>query len=145
MLDEISEMDLRLQAKLLRAIQEREIDRVGGSTPIKVDIRLIATRTAIWRKKSGAKRFREDLYFRLNVVNIELPPLRHRTADILPLAEYFAKKYAAAVWPICRFRIPLSHVCWPITGAATYANWKTPCTAPFFWLAMDRSTQSRSC
>lgn len=96
LLDEISEMDLRLQAKLLRAIQEREIDRVGGSTPIKVDIRLIATSNRNLEEEVRAKRFREDLYFRLNVVNIELPPLRHRTADILPLAEYFAKKYAAA-------------------------------------------------
>jgi DNA-binding NtrC family response regulator len=96
LLDEISEMDLRLQAKLLRAIQEREIDRVGGTQPIKIDIRLIATSNRDLEEEVKAKRFREDLYFRLNVVNILMPPLRNRPADIIPLAEYFAAKYAAA-------------------------------------------------
>jgi DNA-binding NtrC family response regulator len=96
LLDEISEMDLRLQAKLLRAIQEREIDRVGGTQPIKIDIRLIATSNRNLEEEVKAKRFREDLYFRLNVVNIPMPPLRDRPADIVPLAEYFAAKYAAA-------------------------------------------------
>ena len=96
LLDEISEMDQRLQAKLLRAIQEREIDRVGGTTPIKIDIRLIATSNRDLEEEVKAKRFREDLYFRLNVVNIHMPPLRERPADIMPLAEYFAQKYATA-------------------------------------------------
>ncbi len=96
LLDEISEMDLRLQAKLLRAIQEREIDRVGGTAPIKIDIRLIATSNRDLEADVRAKRFREDLYFRLNVVTVHMPPLRERPADIAPLAEYFAKKYALA-------------------------------------------------
>lgn len=96
LLDEISEMDQRLQAKLLRAIQEREIDRVGGTQPIKIDIRLIATSNRDLEEEVKAKRFREDLYFRLNVVNISMPPLRERPADIIPLAEYFARKYATA-------------------------------------------------
>lgn len=96
LLDEISEMDLRLQAKLLRAIQEREIDRVGGTQPIKVDIRLIATSNRDMEEEVKAKRFREDLYFRLNVVNVHMPSLRERPSDIIPLAEYFAAKYAAA-------------------------------------------------
>jgi DNA-binding NtrC family response regulator len=96
LLDEISEMDQRLQAKLLRAIQEREIDRVGGTTPIKIDIRLIATSNRDLEEEVKAKRFREDLYFRLNVVNVRMPPLRERPADVVPLAEYFAGKYAAA-------------------------------------------------
>jgi DNA-binding NtrC family response regulator len=96
LLDEISEMDLRLQAKLLRVIQEREIDRVGGNSPIKVDIRLIATSNRDLETEVRAKRFREDLYFRLNVVNLHLPSLRERQADIPPLARYFAKKYAMA-------------------------------------------------
>lgn len=96
LLDEISEMDLRLQAKLLRAIQEREIDRVGGTQPIKVDIRLIATSNRNLEEEVKAKRFREDLYFRLNVVNINMPSLRERPADIIPLAEYFSSKYATA-------------------------------------------------
>ncbi|MDX9690268.1 MAG: sigma-54-dependent Fis family transcriptional regulator [Proteobacteria bacterium] len=96
LLDEISEMDLRLQAKLLRAIQEREIDRVGGTTPIKVDIRVIATSNRNLEDEVRAKRFREDLYYRLNVVSVYMPPLRDRPNDIEPLATYFIKKYAAA-------------------------------------------------
>ncbi len=96
LLDEISEMDLRLQAKLLRAIQEREIDRVGGTQPVKVDIRLLATSNRDLEAEVKAKRFREDLYFRLNVVNLALPPLRERPSDILQLANHFAEKYAQA-------------------------------------------------
>ena len=96
LLDEISEMDARLQAKLLRAIQEREIDRVGGQKPVKVNIRILATsnRDLVQAVREGV--FREDLLYRLNVVNLKLPPLRERPADILALAEHFAKKYAAA-------------------------------------------------
>ena len=96
LLDEISEMDLRLQAKLLRVIQEREIDRVGGSRPVKVNIRLLATSNRNLPAEVKAGRFREDLYFRLNVVTIRLPSLRERPSDILPLARHFAKKYAEA-------------------------------------------------
>ena len=96
LLDEISEMDVRLQAKLLRALQEREIDRVGGSKPVKVNIRIIATsnRDLTQAVRDGA--FREDLLYRLNVVNLRLPALRERPGDILALAEHFVKKYAAA-------------------------------------------------
>ncbi|MDP3383073.1 MAG: sigma-54 dependent transcriptional regulator [Phenylobacterium sp.] len=96
LLDEISEMDARLQAKLLRAIQEREIDRVGGAKPVKVDIRILATsnRDLAQAVKDGT--FREDLLYRLNVVNLRLPPLRDRPGDIVALAEFFVKKYAAA-------------------------------------------------
>lgn len=96
LLDEITEMDLRLQAKLLRAIQERVIDRVGGSKPVPVDIRIIATsnRDLVGAVKEG--NFREDLYYRLNVINLELPPLRARKADIVPLADFFVKKYSEA-------------------------------------------------
>src|SRR4051812_11717160 len=96
LLDEISEMDGRLQAKLLRAIQEREIDRVGGTKPVKVDIRILATsnRDLVQAVKEGV--FREDLLYRLNVVNLRLPPLRERPGDVLALAEFFVRKYAAA-------------------------------------------------
>jgi DNA-binding NtrC family response regulator len=96
LLDEISEMDARLQAKLLRALQEREIDRVGGGKPVKVDIRVIATsnRDLAQAVKDGV--FREDLLYRLNVVNLRLPPLRERPGDILALSEHFGRKYAAA-------------------------------------------------
>ncbi len=96
LLDEISEMDGRLQAKLLRALQEREIDRVGGGKPVKVDIRVIATSNRDLGQAVREGTFREDLLYRLNVVNLRLPALRERPADILALAEHFAKKYATA-------------------------------------------------
>jgi DNA-binding NtrC family response regulator len=79
---------------LLRAIQEREIDRVGGTQPIKVDIRLIATSNRDLEAEARAGNFREDLYFRLNVVNVHVVPLRERPRDIDMLADFFAKKYA---------------------------------------------------
>jgi DNA-binding NtrC family response regulator len=96
LLDEISEMDARLQAKLLRAIQEREIDRVGGNKPVKVDIRILATSNRDLAQAVKEGTFREDLLYRLNVVNLRLPPLRERPGDIVALAEFFVKKYAAA-------------------------------------------------
>ena len=94
LLDEISEMDVRLQAKLLRAIQERVIDRVGGGKPVPVDIRIIATSNRNLTDAVKEGRFREDLLYRLNVVNLKIPPLRDRPADILALAEHFGRKYA---------------------------------------------------
>ena len=96
LLDEISEMDARLQAKLLRAIQERVIDRVGGTRPVPVDIRIIATsnRNLVDAVRDGS--FREDLLFRLNVVNLKIPPLRERPADVIELAQHFIKKYSDA-------------------------------------------------
>ncbi len=94
LLDEISEMDARLQAKLLRAIQEREIDRVGGAAPVKVDIRILATSNRDLAKAVQDGEFREDLLYRLNVVNLRLPSLRERPQDILSLADFFVKKYA---------------------------------------------------
>ena len=96
LLDEVSEMHPRLQAKLLRAVQEREVDRVGGMQPIKVDIRLIATSNRDLEEAVRKGEFREDLYFRLNVVNIRIPALRERPRDIELLAEHFVKKYADA-------------------------------------------------
>jgi two-component system response regulator FlrC len=96
LLDEISEMDARLQAKLLRAIQERVIDRVGGSKPVPVNIRIIATSNRDLAKAVAEGTFREDLLYRLNVVNLRLPSLRERPGDIAVLADHFVKKYAAA-------------------------------------------------
>src|SRR5690606_29452868 len=96
LLDEISEMDVRLQAKLLRAIQERVIDRVGGTKPVPVDIRIIATSNRDLAKSVAEGAFREDLLYRLNVVNLRLPALRERPGDIAVLADHFVKKYAAA-------------------------------------------------
>jgi two-component system, response regulator FlrC len=94
LLDEISEMDIRLQAKLLRALQEREIDRLGGAAAVRVNVRILATtnRDLMAEVQRGA--FREDLYFRLNVVSLHIPPLRVRPGDIAALAERFARRYA---------------------------------------------------
>ncbi len=96
LLDEISEMDLKLQAKLLRAIQEQEIDRVGGSKPVKIDIRILATSNRNLPETVQKGLFREDLYYRLNVINVALPPLRERPEDITLLAEHFIEKYSKA-------------------------------------------------
>ncbi|MFI4983844.1 MAG: sigma-54-dependent transcriptional regulator [Rickettsiales bacterium] len=94
LLDEVSEMDLKLQAKLLRAIQEREIVRVGGNQSVRLDIRILATtnRNLLDYVKEG--KFREDLFYRLNVININLPPLRERMGDVLLLSDYFIKKFS---------------------------------------------------
>jgi two-component system response regulator FlrC len=94
LLDEISEMDLRLQAKLLRAVQEREIDRVGGSRPVTVNVRILATSNRDMQKEVANGNFREDLYFRLNVITLTLPSLSQRKQDIDLLAEHFVKKFA---------------------------------------------------
>lgn len=96
LLDEISEMDPRLQAKLLRVLQEREIDRVGSNKPVKVNVRILATSNRNLEKYVASGGFREDLYFRLNVVNLCLPPLRERPDDIIALARHFAAKYSEA-------------------------------------------------
>ncbi len=94
LLDEISEMDVRLQAKLLRVLQEREIDRLGGSAPVKVNVRILATTNRDLPAEVARGTFREDLYFRLNVVTLRTPSLRERPADIAALAEHFARRYA---------------------------------------------------
>ncbi len=94
LLDEITEMPLSLQAKLLRAIQEKEIDRIGGLKPIKVDVRIIATTNRDIKKMVDEGKFREDLYYRLNVIPIRLPPLRERKGDIMILARYFVDKFS---------------------------------------------------
>ncbi|HEY0034511.1 MAG TPA: sigma-54 dependent transcriptional regulator [Devosia sp.] len=96
LLDEISEMDVRLQAKLLRAIQERLIDRVGGGKPVPVDIRILATSNRNLNEAVREGSFREDLLFRLNVINLKLPALRDRPGDIVALSEHFVTKYAKA-------------------------------------------------
>lgn len=96
LLDEISEMDVRIQAKLLRAIQEREIDRLGGGQPVKIDVRILATSNRNLEEEATQGRFRQDLYFRLNVVNLDIPPLKDRPEDIPALAEHFVRKHAEA-------------------------------------------------
>ena len=95
LLDEISEMDMSLQAKLLRVLQEREVDRVGGREPVPIDVRVIATTNRNLREAIDEGEFRDDLYFRLNVIPILIPPLRNRKEDISLLIEYFIKKHSS--------------------------------------------------
>lgn len=94
LLDEISEMDIRLQAKLLRAIQQGEIDRVGGSRPVQVDVRIIATTNKNLSDCVKEGTFREDLFYRLNVVNLTVPPLRERMGDIEILSKSFVEEFS---------------------------------------------------
>jgi DNA-binding NtrC family response regulator len=96
-LDEIAEMSLPMQVKLLRVLQEREVLRVGGTEPVKVDVRFIAATNRDLSAAIAAGRFRSDLFFRLNVVNLVLPPLRERRDDVPLLAYYFLKKHALAM------------------------------------------------
>jgi len=117
LLDEISEMPLELQAKLLRVLQEREVERVGGHKTIKLDIRVLATsnRDMMAMVKSG--RFREDLYYRLNVFPIEIPSLRQRPLDIEPLAQRVLAEAAGSAQPSCTMTqaaiSTLTHYPWP--------------------------------
>jgi two-component system response regulator FlrC len=96
LLDEISEMDLALQAKLLRVIQERQVERLGSDKLIDLDVRIVATTNRDLRQQVLDKRFREDLYYRLNVFPLTIPPLRQRPLDIVPLAERLLGIYQRA-------------------------------------------------
>ncbi|MDN5379103.1 sigma-54-dependent Fis family transcriptional regulator [Thermodesulfobacterium sp.] len=91
-LDEIGDLSAKLQAKLLRVLQERQVERLGGEQPIKVDVRIIAATNKDLEKEVEAGRFREDLFYRLNVIPIKIPPLRKRKEDIVLLANFFLKK-----------------------------------------------------
>jgi two-component system response regulator FlrC len=114
LLDEISEMPLGLQAKLLRVLQEREVERIGARSPVALDVRVLATTNRALREEVAAGRFREDLFYRLNVLPLRLPPLRERPDDILPLARRFMARApvgAAALSPeaakrLCEYRWP---------------------------------------
>lgn len=92
-LDEIGEMDIALQVKILRALQEKEIERVGGTGAKKVDVRIVAATNRNLEQEVAAGRFREDLYYRLNVIPLHLPPLRDRGQDVLLLCEYFLQRF----------------------------------------------------
>jgi two-component system response regulator AtoC len=93
-LDEIGDMDLSLQSKILRVLEEREFERVGGSKTIKVDVRVIAATNRDLYTLVQEGRFREDLFYRINVVNIHIPPVRERREDIIPLVRHFMRKYS---------------------------------------------------
>jgi DNA-binding NtrC family response regulator len=96
-LDEIGDMDMALQAKILRVLQEQVVERVGGGKPVKIDVRVVAATNKDIEKAVAAKLFREDLFYRLNVFPITIPPLRDRRDDIQPLAQHFLNKYSAEV------------------------------------------------
>lgn len=93
LLDELGEIPLHLQAKLLRVLQEKEVERLGGTKPVKINVRILATTNRDLKKEVDEGNFREDLYYRLNVISIELPPLRERREDIMELASFFTEKY----------------------------------------------------
>ena len=103
-LDEIGELELSLQSKLLRVLQEKEIRRIGGNKTIKVDVRIVAATNRNLEREVKKGNFREDLFFRLNVVNVEIPPLRERREDIIPLAVYFIKKFSK------EFKLPVKEL-----------------------------------
>ncbi len=118
LLDEISEIPLALQAKLLRVVQEQEFERVGGTKPIHVDVRIIATSNRNMKEMVDQKLFREDLFFRLNVIPIQLPPLRERKDDILALANYFLERFCEENQKKKKHLTPAAQMClldypWP--------------------------------
>ncbi|MBW5931998.1 sigma-54-dependent response regulator transcription factor ZraR [Klebsiella grimontii] len=117
-LDEIGDISPLMQVRLLRAIQEREVQRVGSNQTLSVDVRLIAATHRDLAEEVSAGRFRQDLYYRLNVVTIDMPPLRHRREDIPPLARYFLQRYAERNRKVVQGFTPqamdlLIHYAWP--------------------------------
>jgi two-component system response regulator AtoC len=109
LLDEIGDMDVRLQAKLLQVLQDHEFQRIGGKEVIKVDVRVLAATHRDLEKAMAENTFREDLYYRLNVINLHLPALRERKEDILRLAEYLLKKHSPVGNPPPEITLELRH------------------------------------
>jgi two-component system response regulator FlrC len=154
LLDEISEMDLGLQAKLLRVLQEREVDRVGGKEPVSIDVRVLATTNRNLEETVREGKFRADLYYRLNVIPVTLPPLRERRPDIKLLTEHFMQQYLGEKAPTLPSEVLealMSHP-WPgnirelqnaVQRAAILAHGKTPREADFL-LSMSPQAQLES-
>jgi two-component system response regulator AtoC len=109
LLDEIGDMDVRLQAKLLQVLQDHEFQRIGGKETIKVDVRVMAATHRDLEMAISERTFREDLYYRLNVINLHLPPLRDRPKDILPLAEFLVRKHSGQAVPLPPLTDDLTH------------------------------------
>lgn len=151
LLDEISEMDLPLQAKLLRVLQEREVDRVGGKEPVSIDVRVLATTNRNLEETVREGKFRADLYYRLNVIPLTLPPLRERRSDIKLLTEHFMRQFLgerAPALPLSVTEALMSHA-WPgnvrelqnaVQRAAILSGGATPREADFL-LSMNPATQ----
>lgn len=124
-LDEIGEMDLSLQVKILRVLQEKEIERVGGNGCKKVDVRIVAATNRDLEAEVAAGRFREDLYYRLNVIPLHLPPLRERGGDVLVLARYFLSHFCGKKSGPCLRLMTTRGVCFqPTPGPAMCASLK---------------------
>jgi DNA-binding NtrC family response regulator len=130
LLDEISEMRLDLQAKLLRVLQEQEFERVGGTQPIRVDVRIIATTNRDLAAEAAAGTFRQDLYYRLSVIPVQIPPLRDRPEDIPVLAYRFAMRTAGEIGKKFEGITPEAiRCCSRCRGPATCASCSTPSSA----------------
>jgi two-component system response regulator FlrC len=154
LLDEISEMDVALQAKLLRVLQEREVDRVGGKEPVSIDVRVLATTNRNLEDSVREGKFRADLYYRLNVIPLTLPPLRERRSDVKLLTEYFMRQYLgdnAPSLPAEVLEALMSHS-WPgnirelqnaVQRAAILSRGGTPRESDFL-LSMNPATQLES-
>ena len=139
-LDEIGDINLGTQVKLLRVLQEREFERVGGTESVRVNVRVIAATNKDMEKGIADGTFREDLYYRLNVFTIFVPPLRERKADLLLLADHFLEKFSREHGKVIkRISTPAIDMLTAITGPATSANWKTRSSARS-WSAMARSS-----
>jgi DNA-binding NtrC family response regulator len=155
LLDEISEMDLALQAKLLRVIQEREVDRVGGKDPISIDVRVLATTNRRLDESVKRGEFREDLYYRLNVIPLTLPPLRERQEDIKLLVNHFMKQFLgdnAIEVPTDVMQALQAHS-WPgnirelqnaVERAAILSRGKAPSTNDFFIAGISHSSSLKT-
>jgi two-component system, NtrC family, response regulator AtoC len=109
LLDEIGDMDVRLQAKLLQVLQDQEFRRIGGKETVKVNVRIMAATHKDLEKAIRDRTFREDLYYRLNVIVLQVPPLRERTEDMVPLAEFLIRKHAHPIGPIPSISVNLRH------------------------------------
>ena len=124
LLDEIGDMDVKLQAKLLQVLQDQEFQRLGGKDTIRVDVRVIAATHRDLEKAIAENSFREDLYYRLNVINVRVPPLRERKEDIIPMAEFLIRKRGAPGRPQSRFRHRSKNSFWIITGQEISVSWR---------------------
>jgi transcriptional regulator with GAF, ATPase, and Fis domain len=140
-LDEIGSIEPDVQVRLLRVLQEREFERVGGHKTFKVDVRIIAATNKNLEQAVEEDSFRGDLYYRLNVFPIYMPPLRERKTDILLLADFFLERYAEENGGRSNgFPHRPSTCSWPTTGPEMYVNWKTASNGPFCFAKKAPST-----